>query len=235
MVLYPSSCTLYTLSVVLTDDDVRQLVAPFGLELSVAQVALVRTYLDVLLRWNTKINWTAIRTPEECVTRHFGESLYLARWVVLQGRLLDIGSGAGFPGLALKIAFPQLAVTLLEPVAKKRAFLKEVARICGMVSVDVRPERFQEFQVSLAERASAGNEFLFDVATARAVSNSTELVRRAVACVKPEGYIFLWLSHEQGQAMTRQQSGSQSFIRWNVPLVAPLSRQREIWMGQRLG
>ncbi|MGH9403017.1 MAG: 16S rRNA (guanine(527)-N(7))-methyltransferase RsmG, partial [Terriglobia bacterium] len=86
------------------------------------------TYLGLLLRWNEKINLTAIRTPEECVTRHFAESLFLARHEQLNGRLLDIGSGAGFPGLALKVAVPELAVTLLEPVAKKRAFLKEVVR-----------------------------------------------------------------------------------------------------------
>ena len=98
----------------------------------------------LLLRWNEKINLTAIRNPAECVTRHFGESLFLAHHVNLQGSLLDIGSGAGFPGLALKIVFPELSVTLLEPVTKKRAFLKEAARVCGFSQVSVRGERLEE-------------------------------------------------------------------------------------------
>src|SRR2546422_9297920 len=130
---------------VLTERDVRDLLAPFDLDLTSSQIGKVNTYLDLLLRWNARINLTSVRTPAECVARHFGESLYLSRWVELRGANLDIGSGAGFPGLALKIAFPGLATTLLEPVAKKRAFLKEVARACAMESVEVRSERLEEF------------------------------------------------------------------------------------------
>src|SRR3990172_6627889 len=115
---------------------VSNLLEPFGLDLHRHQIEQVRAYLELLMRWNQRINLTAIRTPEGCATRHFGESLYLARWVELRGKLLDIGSGAGFPGLALKICSPELAVTLLEPVAKKRAFLKEVARACGFSEVE---------------------------------------------------------------------------------------------------
>src|SRR5205814_3132249 len=130
---------------VLTERDVRDLLAPFDLDLSSHQVGQVITYLDLLLRWNSKINLTAVRTPQECVTRHFGESLYLSRWVELRGANLDIGSGAGSPGLALNITWPGLGTTLLEPVAKERAFLKEVARACCMEAVEVRSERMEEF------------------------------------------------------------------------------------------
>src|SRR5208283_814072 len=119
---------------------IRQLLEPFGLNLSPEQIGQMIVYLELLLRWNKKINLTGIRDEESCVTRHFGESLYLGRWVEFRGNLLDIGSGAGFPGLGLKIIFPGLAVTLLEPVSKKRAFLKEVARVCGMNLVEVRGE-----------------------------------------------------------------------------------------------
>ena len=123
----------------------RQLLEPFGVDLSSAQADQILAYLHLLLRWNEKINLTAIRDPEECVTRHFGESLFLAGHRQLHGDLLDIGSGAGFPGLALKIVFPGISVTLLEPVAKKRAFLKEAARACGFSQVAVRGERLEEF------------------------------------------------------------------------------------------
>ena len=128
----------------LDETRLRQLLEPFGLDLSSTQLGQTLAYLHLLLHWNQKINLTAIRNPEECVTRHFGESLFLARHVQLRGDLLDIGSGAGFPGLALKIASPEIPVTLLEPVAKKRAFLKEVARVCGFHQVAVRGERLED-------------------------------------------------------------------------------------------
>src|ERR1039458_3252543 len=121
-------------------------------ELTPAQLDQISTYIDLLQRWNARINLTAIRDPEEAVTRHFGESLFLARHVPLQGSLLDIGSGAGFPGLALKIVFPDLSVTLLEPVTKKRAFLKEAARVCGFTQVTVRGQRLEALAPEGADR-----------------------------------------------------------------------------------
>ena len=96
----------------LGETTVRQLLRPFGLDLSSNQIGQLSAYLELLVRWNQKINLTAIRDRETCVTRHFGESLYLGRSAELDGRLLDIGSGAGFPGLSLKILFPGLVVTL---------------------------------------------------------------------------------------------------------------------------
>ena len=165
---------------------VRLLLEPYGLGLSTGQVGQVIAYLELLLGWNKKINLTSIRDAETCVPRHFGESLYLGRWVGLSGRLLDIGSGAGFPGLCLKIIFPDLSVTLLEPVAKKRAFLKEAARVCGMSLVEVRRERLEDF---------AGGSSLspYDAATARAVGHLEELVPLAARCLKAGGELFLWL------------------------------------------
>jgi len=204
----------------LNEGDVGRLLAPFQLGLTPRQVGQLLTYLELLLRWNRRINLTGIRVAEECVTRHFGESVYLARWVQLHGSLLDIGSGAGFPGLALKISFPQLAVTLLEPIAKKRAFLKEVARACGMESVEVRGERLEDFQVPASP---------FDAATARAVGRLERLVSRAARCLKQGGRLCLWLTREQAGRLGEPQS----LIEWDVPISIPLARQREIWVGRR--
>jgi 16S rRNA (guanine527-N7)-methyltransferase len=206
-------------------EQVCELLAPFGLKLSSSQIAKLLTYLDLLLRWNTKINLTAIRSPEECITRHFGESLYPARFAQLEGSLLDIGSGAGFPGLALMIAFPELQVTLLEPVGKKRAFLKEVARLCEMLqSVEVRSDRLDEFV--LFGKGSA----LFDAATSRAVGELRNLVPKAVRCLKPSGSLFLWLSQDQGKEAA---AGGRNLIEWTDPIPIPLARQRQIWWGRR--
>jgi 16S rRNA (guanine527-N7)-methyltransferase len=209
---------------VLSETQVRNLLEPFGLELNPDQIGRLLCYLELLLRWNTKINLTAIRRPEECVTRHFGESLYLSRWVELRGRLLDIGSGAGFPGLALKIPFPALAVTLLEPVAKKRAFLKEVARACGMEAVEVRGERLEGFTPGLQAPR-------YDAASARAVGNLDALVPQAIQCLLPGGRLALWLSREQAKGLER----TPARVDWGPPIPLPLAREREIWLGTRAG
>jgi 16S rRNA (guanine527-N7)-methyltransferase len=205
---------------VLTEDQVASLLAPFELRLTSEQHGILLIYLDLLLKWNRKINLTAIRDPAECVTRHFGESLYLARWVELRGDLLDIGSGAGFPGLALKVAFPALRVTLLEPVAKKRAFLKEVARACGMDAVEVRAERLEDF---------AGPPSSFDAATSRALGGLERLVPLAARLLKAGGRLALWLSSEQAKRLAEIESA----IEWAAPIPLPLAREREIWIGTR--
>ncbi|PYV28918.1 MAG: 16S rRNA (guanine(527)-N(7))-methyltransferase RsmG [Acidobacteria bacterium] len=210
----------------LAENQVRSLLAPFELDLTAHQVGQLLTYLELLLRWNRSSNLTAVRTPEECVTRHFGESLYLTRQVALRGSNLDIGSGAGFPGLALKIALPNLATTLLEPVGKKRAFLKEVVRACQMESVEVRPERLEEF----AERhllPGVGTASLFHSATSRAVGGLDHLIPTALRVLKPGGHLCLWLGRQQSRALTEGIPG----LAWRPAIPLPLSESREILVG----
>ena len=206
----------------LDEATVRQLLEPFGLNLSSDQIGQLIAYLELLLRWNKKINLTGIRDWKSCVTRHFGETLYLGRWVELKGELLDIGSGAGFPGLSLKIMFPDLSVTLLEPVAKKRAFLKEVARVCGMRSVEVRGERLEDF-------ACGQSAPVYDEATARAVGHLEELLPLAWRCLKPAGEIFLWLSHQQAREVNHIHAGIKEVGRISLPS----GGQGEIWWGKK--
>jgi len=209
-----------TIPSVVDETRLRQLLEPFGLDLSPMQADQILIYLRLLLRWNEKINLTAIRNPEECVTRHFGESLFLARHVQLKGDLLDIGSGAGFPGLALKIAFPWISVTLLEPVAKKRAFLKEAARACGFHQVEVRGERLEDFV-----RATPAPGF--DFATMRAVGNLEVLVPLSAQCLKQNGNLYLWLMQDQTSGF----GGIECGLSWSEPLPIPLSRAGIIWRG----
>ena len=198
----------------------RKLLEPFGVPLNDRQEQQVLIYLELLLKWNAKINLTAIESPEECVTRHFGESLYLTKWIEIGGRLLDIGSGAGFPGLVLDLVNPSLSVTLLEPVAKKRAFLKEVARVCELGPVVVRGERLEDFAQTLSVPR-------FDLATARAVGGLGQLIPQAVRCLNPRGMICLWLGHAQAAELDQIQPR----LDWRPPLSIPLSRGREIWVG----
>jgi 16S rRNA (guanine527-N7)-methyltransferase len=106
-------------------------------------------YIDLLLHWNARINLTAIRQPDEIVTRHFGESLFAARHLFpddlandqrrTTNDVVDVGSGAGFPGVPIKIWAPQVHLTLIESNHKKATFLREVARNLKLTEV----ERFE--------------------------------------------------------------------------------------------
>lgn len=194
---------------------IQGLLQPFGIALNQHQIENLIVYLELLIRWNERINLTAIRTPEECVTRHFGESLLLARHEQLTGGLLDIGSGAGFPALALKLVFPELKVTLLEPVAKKRAFLKEVVRACAFSGAEVRGERLQDLK----------KETLYDTITMRAVGPG--LVKGAMAYMKPLGKAYLWLSKTQAQEQVKMGIG----LEWGAAIEIPQSRERIILPG----
>src|SRR3954468_7640963 len=113
---------------------ISELLAPFlGKPLPDVQLAQFAAYLEILLRWNARMNLTAIRDPEQMITRHFGESLFAAQRLYPHSpepgaRLLDIGSGAGFPGIPIKISAPEVDVTLIESQNKKATFLKEVIR-----------------------------------------------------------------------------------------------------------
>jgi 16S rRNA (guanine527-N7)-methyltransferase len=94
--------------------------------------AQLSIYLRLILKWNARINLTAIRTPEEIVRRHFGESLFVGLRLGECPTLLDFGSGAGFPGVPIQLLRPDVAVTLAESQSKKAAFLHEVARSLGL-------------------------------------------------------------------------------------------------------
>ena len=201
----------------LDESRVRKLLQPFGFDPSPYQVKQIIAYLDLLLRWTEKINLTAIRDPEECVTRHFGESLYVAQHVSIYGRLLDIGSGGGFPGLALKLAFPEVGITLLEPVAKKRAFLKEASRACDLSGITVSGVRLEELGASQPAE-------LFDFASMRAVGDVDRLAPLAAAHLKLGGSLLLW--------STRPSTDSfRSGLTWQDALPIPLSRSGKIWRG----
>lgn len=206
----------------LAKETVRKLLSPFILSLSDEAIDKILTYLELLLRWNRKINLTAINTPEECLTRHFGESFLVSQVTGLEGRLLDIGSGAGFPGLAIKLVAPELEVVLLEPVAKKRAFLKEVARACGMVSVRVESCRLEEF-------ARTARESSFDIITVRAVGGLESLIPLAATLLKTAGCVCLWVGSSQAKKIREQNPA----LRWQEPMDIPLSHERQILVGWR--
>lgn len=198
--------------------------ADFGISLGLRQLEQIASYVDLLTRWNRAINLTAILDPGEIVTRHFAESIYITRFVDLQGEILDVGSGAGFPGLAIKIARPELRVVLLEPVAKKRAFLKEVVRECKLDRVEVSGSRVEDY----CAQAMGG----FESATVRAVGNLPMILRATARCLKRSGSVYLWLAGDEGPQDSLKDSGYSELFRWSEPTPLPMSRDRKIWRGR---
>jgi 16S rRNA (guanine527-N7)-methyltransferase len=195
--------------------------APFAFRPDDLQISKIATYLALLLKWNQKISLTSVRSPEDLIARHFGESFFVASLAPFEGELLDIGSGAGFPGLALKIILPDLRVTLLEPVAKKRAFLKEVARACEFRDLEVRGERLEDFAPKLGPQK-------FNAATCRAVGHLEALIPLAADCLEDGGTLCLWLTTKQAQQVC-----SLATLLWREPAPIPASHSRVILIGQK--
>ena len=187
----------------LTPERIAELLEEFFPEPSSGMLLQLSIYLDLLLKWNARTNLTAIRQPEEIVRRHFGESLFLATQLPDARTLLDLGSGAGFPGLPIQIALPDLKVTLAESQHKKASFLREVVRVLGL-NTEVWGDRVENLPV----------EQRFDVVALRAVDNPEVALELARERVTRGGVIAHLTSGKHGEGKFFQVPGSrQSYIR----------------------
>ena len=235
--------------------------------LSPAQLQHISTYIDILLRWNSRINLTAVRDPAEIVTRHFGESLFAARHLfppvssvssvlkdvavaggteapvartaggraALQGResaketrasapegpvhttLADLGSGAGFPGIPLKIWAPNIVLTLIESNHKKATFLREVARALTLTDINIHNARAESL---------AGT--VFDTITIRAVERFEAILPTAASLIAPSGRLALLVgSGQQDQAQSTLPD-----LNWSTPVPIPQSHSRILLVGR---
>lgn len=197
---------------------------PFGVRITPAQTQEIQNYLEVLLRWNRHINLTSVRAPEEIVARHFGESFYLARILELKNqRLVDVGSGAGFPGLAIKIVCPELRVLLVESNGRKVTFLKEVARALAWQNVEALQARFQELARNWKREAT-------DIVTARAVGSLRELVTSGARILRTGGTLALYLGRKDAQDLVREEET----FRWEGLRHLPVSTKRVILLGTKV-
>src|ERR1700680_3490257 len=137
--------------VVPSEYTLRKALREFQIDVNTNQIAQIQEYIRLLLTWNEKVNLTAIRDPLEILYRHFCESMYAAEAIPLKnGRLADVGSGGGFPGLPLKIVRPGLQVFLVESNIKKVTFLAEVIRELGLKGAQVLARRYEELGEEVA-------------------------------------------------------------------------------------
>jgi 16S rRNA (guanine527-N7)-methyltransferase len=202
----------------------------------------ISIYIDLLKRWNARINLTAIRREEEIVTRHFGESLFMARHLFPTSvtrtpapakadstqatpfnppHVLDIGSGAGFPAVPLKLWAPHIHLTLIESNHKKAAFLREVARALTLTNINVIADRLE----AVAARPGFPRS---QVVTLRAVERFDAILHQAVDLLAPNATLALLI----GVAKIPNLSALTT-ISWRPPILVPQSHTRVLSIGVR--
>jgi 16S rRNA (guanine527-N7)-methyltransferase len=200
---------------------IAELLVPYlgDMELTQFQLTSISTYIDMLLRWNARMNLTAVREPEQIVTRHFGESLFAARHLVSPDSQIsysDVGSGAGFPGIPFQIFAPGLRTTLIEAHGKKATFLREVIRSLRLMNIDVEIQRAE-----LCDKRS-------DLVTLRAVEKFESVLPVAAELVTPGGRLAVLIGADQGQVAEKTMPGD-----WQSPIAIPGSRERALKLLQK--
>jgi 16S rRNA (guanine527-N7)-methyltransferase len=174
-------------------------------------------YLSLILRWNARVNLTAIRDREGILSRHFVESIACARALPAAiHTLLDYGSGAGFPGIPIALCRPEISVTLAESQGKKAAFLQEAVRILE-ISAKVIAQR--------AELLTAQ----FDCVTLRAVDRMPQAVGAATSLIAPGGWLALMTTHAE---IARLQNEAGNSFSWPNVVSLP-GENRVLALGER--
>lgn len=199
---------------------IERAMSEFEISLDRSQVEQIQQYTKILLAWNDKVNLTAIRDPLEILYRHFCESIYGAKLLPVEKcRLADVGSGAGFPGLPLKIFRPDLEIFLIESNVKKATFLAEVIREVELTDTKVLVSRYEE----LGEEVTP-----LDFVCSRAFGEFAKLLAWAGSPQVSTGNVLLWIS-KRDLAEVRAIPG----WRWEAPRPMPHSLQRLLLLGSR--
>jgi 16S rRNA (guanine527-N7)-methyltransferase len=198
---------------------IAELLRPYA-ALDQKQLGQVASYLNLLFKWNARMNLTAIRDPKEMVTRHFGESLFTAARLLEPGvalTVIDLGSGAGFPGLPIAIYAPWAQVTLIESSGKKSAFLNEVISASQLSNARVFARRAEEYPGEA------------DLVVMRAVEKFAEALPVALHMVRPGGRIGLMI----GASQVEQAQALGPDVDWQAPVPVPGGHSRVLAVGTK--
>ena len=199
---------------------IRRALGEFKLPAYDDQVLQIQQYIGILLAWNEKINLTAIRDPLEILYRHICESMYASVAVPVEnGRLADVGSGAGFPGLPLKIIRPNLRVFLVESSIKKVTFLAEVTRELGLKDVQVLARRYEELGEEVAPLDFVCSRALGEFPTFLEWANSQQIAAKQV---------ILWIGARDLPEIQKNRTWD-----WAEPIQVPNSLRRLLLVGTK--
>jgi len=199
---------------------IRRALAEFKLPAYDNQVLQIQQYIEILLRWNEKISLTAIRDPLEILYRHFCESMYAAEAIPVQGgRLADVGSGGGFPGLPLKIIRPDLRVFLVESNLKKATFLAEVVRELGLNGTQVLVRRYEELHEEIAP---------LDYVCSRALGEFPAFLDWAASDQIGAKQVILWIGARDLPEIQKISTWD-----WGEPIQVPHSLRRLLLVGTK--
>jgi 16S rRNA (guanine527-N7)-methyltransferase len=201
-------------------ETVRRALDEFRLTVNDKQVLQIQQYIKILLAWSEKINLTAIRDPREILYRHFCESMYAASVVPVEnGRLADVGSGGGFPGLPLKIVRPDLQVVLIESNLKKATFLAEVVRELELTDVQVLVRRYEELGEEVAP---------LDFVCSRALGEFVSFLEWALSDQLATKQVILWIGARDLPEIQKIPTWV-----WREPIHVPQSLRRLLLVGTK--
>ena len=205
---------------IVSAETIRRASGAFQLALSDKQVLQIQQYMSILLMWNEKINLTAIQDPLEILNRHFCESMYAASAMSLEnGRLADVGSGGGFPGLPLKIVRPELQVFLVESNVKKATFLAEVARELELRDTRVLVSRYEELGEEVAP---------LDFVCSRALGEFVPFLEWARSEKVAAKQVILWIGARDLAEIQKVRTWE-----WREPIAVPHSLRRLLLVGTK--
>lgn len=156
----------------------------FDFHFSVEQLEQFFAYMNLLIEWNKKMNLTAIVEPNEIILKHFIDSITILKEIDNNSKIIDVGTGAGFPGVPLSIMNPTLKITLADSLNKRLIFLQEVVNQLGLKNIEIIHARAEELGKNKKYREN------FDVATSRAVANLSTLSEYLIPLVKVGGKII---------------------------------------------
>jgi len=203
----------------ISNETISRNFSAYGVKPSESQCDRIRAYISLLLRWNRSISLTAVTEESEILKFHFGESLFaLSTIETTRCRLADVGTGAGFPGLPLRIFTEGIELILIESNAKKCAFLSEVVRELVLPNVRVLRARFEDVTELRGQ---------LDAVVSRALGGYEQLLTWSMESLRPGGKIVLWL----GEDDARRISSSNPAWDWRPPVPIPGSRRRFLLSG----
>lgn len=196
----------------------NRVLSDFSVSLTSVQLALVGRYIALLLYWNRLLSLTTITDQEEIVRRHFGEGFFAVGAVPLrEGRLADVGSGAGFPGAAIALLNPSIHVTLIESNTRKAAFLEAVRQDLKLLNLQVERGRIEDCTEILAAA---------DFITARAFGPYDKLLKLLRKKSRSSVQTVLWLGEENAAELAKRPDW-----KWNPPIRIPGSAHRVLLIG----